>query len=137
MSENLYQQALKALALAAHGAGALDPAEAQALRDNPLCGDRVRVSLRLGDGRILTLGQETKGCLLCRASASLLGLRAPGHTRAEIAAAAEALRRLLQEDGETPEAWPEFSLFLPARSYPSRHGCVLLPLETLLAALPG
>ena len=139
MSDALYQQALKDLAQAAHGAGRLAIPDAEALRDNPLCGDRVRIEVTTTDGVITALAQETKGCLLCRASASLLGLRAPGRKPEDIAAAAQALRKLLQDGGEwradAPESWPELVVFLPVRAHPSRHGCVLLPIETLLQAL--
>lgn len=135
MSDSIYQQALKNLALAAHGAGRLTPHDGEALRDNPLCGDRVRMEITRSENLITALAQETKGCLLCRAAASLLGLRAPGKTAEEIAAAAQALRDLLQNSRPAPEAWPEFAVFLPVQAHPSRHGCVLLPMETLLQAL--
>jgi len=136
----IYQQALKDLAQAAHGAGRLAIHDGEALRDNPLCGDRVRIEIARSDGVITALAQETKGCLLCRASASLLGLRAPGRRPEEIATAAQSLRKLLADGGDgqqadAPEAWSELEIFLPVRAHPSRHGCVLLPIETLLAAL--
>ena len=138
MNDALYQQALKDLAQAAHGAGRLAFHDGEAMRDNPLCGDRVRIEIARNDGVITALAQETKGCLLCRASASVLGLRAAGSTSAEIATAAQALRNLLADAGDAqpaPDSWPELAVFLPVRAHRSRHGCVLLPIETLLAAL--
>lgn len=135
MSDAIYQQALKNLAQAAHGAGRLAPHDGEACRDNPLCGDRVRIEI-IRDGDLITaLAQETKGCLLCQASASLLGLRTPGLRSADIAAAMLALQQLLRQNAAPPADWPEFSIFLPVRTHPSRHGCVLLPMETLLQAL--
>jgi len=138
VNDAFYQQALKDLAQAAHGAGRLASHDGEALRDNPLCGDRVRIEIARSDGLITALAQETKGCLLCRAAASVLGLRAPGSSSEEIASAAQALRQLLADAADTPpgaDIWPELSLFLPVRAHRSRHGCVLLPIETLLAAL--
>jgi nitrogen fixation NifU-like protein len=135
VSDELYQQAIKELARAAHGAGRLDAADATALRDNPLCGDRVRVDVALREGRVRALAHETRGCLLCRASASILGLRAAGAMPGEIGAIAQALRGFLASQRETPPQWEELAVFAPARGYPSRHGCVLLPFEAFVAAM--
>ena len=135
MSEALYQQAIKDLARAAHGAGRLAAADGKALLDNPFCGDRVAVEIARRDGRIAAIAHETRGCLLCRAAASILGLRAVGHDAAGIAAAQAALRALLAGAGAAPSGWPEFAVFVPARAHSSRHGCVLLPFAALAVAL--
>jgi nitrogen fixation NifU-like protein len=135
MNGQLYEQAIKELARAAHGAGRLDAADGTALLDNPFCGDRVRVDVALRDGRIRALAHETKGCLLCRASASVLGLRAPGCTPGEIGAIRHALREFLEARRGAPPVWEELGVFAPAQAYPSRHGCVMLAFEAAQAAL--
>ena len=135
MSDAIYQQALKDLAQAAHGTAPLARHDGEAKRDTPLCGDRVKIQVALSAGRIEALAHETRGCLLCRASASTLGLRAPGRTADEIAIAARALRAMLATGDAPPADWPELALFLPVRGHSSRHGCVLLPFDTLLEAL--
>ena len=41
-----------------------------ARRDNPLCGDRVTIDVRLDDsGKIAEIAHQVRGCLLCQASA--------------------------------------------------------------------
>lgn len=137
MSEAIYQQALKDLAQAAHGARQLANHDGEAKRDTPLCGDRVKIEVARDGGRITALAQQTRGCLLCRASASALALRAPGLAPEEIESATRALRGMLTAGGAPPAAWPELAVFLPVRGHPSRHGCVLLPFDTLLEALAG
>lgn len=137
MSAALYQEALKVLAQAAHGAGRLEVADVRLRLDNPLCGDRIDLHLRCIDGRIVALSHETKGCLLCRASASMLGLRASGCTAEEIDRMSAVLDGLLAGGSTattTPE-WPEFGVFAPVAAHPSRHGCVTLPLRALTQAL--
>jgi nitrogen fixation NifU-like protein len=134
MSDDLYQQALLDLAKAAYGAGILPSSDGEALRDSPLCGDRVRMQVALEAGRIKTLAHDVKGCLLCRAAASLVGLHGTGLNAAE----AEALRGQVAATlagSEPPPGWPELVLFAPVRPHRNRHGCVLLPFETLAAAL--
>ena len=138
MSDNnsLYQDAIKQFAQDAHGHGQLAAASGAAKLDNPLCGDRVRMQVAVADGRIEAIAHETKGCLLCRAAASVIGLRAAGQDASGIGAVVEALEDLLKNGAPAPAVWPELSMFVPARAYPSRHGCVLLPFRALLAALP-
>ena len=131
----LYQDAIKQFAHADHGRGQLANATGEAKLDNPLCGDRVRLQVRVASGRMVGIAQETKGCLLCRAAASLIGSRAAGQDQAGIEAVVDVLESMLKNGTPTPVAWPELSMFEPARAYPSRHRCVLLPFQALLAAL--
>ena len=67
--QELYQQAIKELAAAGAGQGRLEAPDARALLDNPLCGDRVEIEVKLSAGRIAALAHSVKGCLLCRAAA--------------------------------------------------------------------
>ncbi len=52
--------------------GALDPADARAEGHNPLCGDRLTVTLCCDDERITDIRFEGKGCAISTASASLM-----------------------------------------------------------------
>lgn len=134
MSAALYHDALKGLAQAAHGAGRLDGASIAVRLDNPLCGDRIDMQVRLAGGRIAAIAYEVRGCLLCRAAASVVGLRAPQGDRAAVAAAQASLTALLAGSAATP-LWPELLAFGPLRAHPSRRACVCLPLEALGQAL--
>lgn len=134
MSADLYQQALVELAKAAHGAGTLAAPDGSALRDSPLCGDRVRMQVALDAGRIKALAHDVKGCLLCQAAASLVGLHGAG-LNAEEAKVLRGQVAATLAGSAPPPGWPELSLFEPVRPHRNRHGCVLLPFETLIAAL--
>lgn len=131
----LYQEAIKQFARADHGHGQLANATGEARLDNPLCGDRVRMQVRVASGRVAAIAHETRGCLLCRAAAALIGARATGQDQAGIEAVVDALDGMLKSGAPAPSAWPELSMFEPARAYPSRHRCVLLPFQALRAAL--
>lgn len=133
--EALYQAAIKDYARADHGHGRLDGAGATVRLDNPLCGDRISLQVRLEAGRIAAIGHETKGCLLCRAAASLLGQRAPGLDRQGVAAATAALEAILDQGHPPPADWPELGMFAPAQAHASRHKCVLLPFRALAQAI--
>ena len=135
MNVELYQQAIKDLARAGHGGGRLVAASASARLDNPLCGDRITLDVRLADGKIIAIGHDTRGCLLCRAAASWLAAEVPGSSPVQFAAAHRELLALLQGAATTPAIRTSLLLFSPVREHKSRHGCVLLPFETLRRAL--
>jgi len=136
-AEELYQQAIKTLAQEATGRGRLEPPAAHVRLENPLCGDRVDMYVRLEGGRVAALAHEVKGCLLCRAAAAAIGRRAPGARPEEIervaAHLAEALERGAATQGET--GWEELAAFAPVHGHRSRYGCVLLPFKALAAAV--
>jgi nitrogen fixation NifU-like protein len=134
-SNSLYQDAIKQFAQAAHGEGQLDDATGEAKLNNPLCGDRVSMQVALESGRIAAIAHQTRGCLLCRAAASLLGARAAGMDAATVAALADELDAMLKGAASVPYAWPELAMFAPAGAHASRHRCVLLPFRALLDAL--
>ncbi len=123
-------------ARAATGAGALADADASVTLDNPLCGDRVTMQARLSNGAVAAIAHRVRGCVLCQAAASVIGAHAPGATPADVAAARDAVRALLEDGVAVPEdAWPELSVFTPVAGHKNRHECVLLPFEALVGAL--
>jgi nitrogen fixation NifU-like protein len=128
---DLYQDRIVALAKAGTRAGRLDPADASLTRDNPLCGDRVTLDIRLDGKRISDIAHRVRGCLLCEAAASAIGAQAVGKTAAEIETAEKGLRALLETHRRDPGLWPDLEAFAPVHDYASRHTCVLLPFETL------
>ena len=136
MPDKLYQQAILNKAREAVGAGTMEDADARATVNNPVCGDRVTMEVRLSDGRIAAVAHKVRGCLLCEAAASVIGANAPGATPKQIAAARAAVTALLKDGTEIPaDGWAELSIFQPVTTHKSRHHCVLLPFEALSDAL--
>lgn len=67
--------------------GVLDPADIDYEASNPLCGDRLRLTLRLDDQRrIVAIGWDGEGCAISQASASMLGEAILGKTVEEVRA---------------------------------------------------
>jgi len=134
MNDQLYQDRIVALAKAKTGTGKLDAPTKSARRDNPLCGDRVTMDVKLdGQGRIVEIAHQVRGCLLCQASASALSAVAVGRDAAGIADIRhDAERALGREAGEPREP---FTAFAPVAAHKSRQECVLLPFEALKDAL--
>ena len=135
MIGELYQKELLRHAAAAVGHGRLEAPDGSATVDNPLCGDRITIDVALREGRVEQISHVVRACLLCQASASIIGARAGGETLARIGAIMEAVRRMLQEDAPLPDdLWADLSAFSPVAAHKSRHNCVLLPFEALIQA---
>jgi nitrogen fixation NifU-like protein len=132
MSGDLYDDAIMTLARAETGHGRLADADASVTLDNPLCGDRVVLDVKVDDGRVAAVGHEVKGCALCKAAASALAGTAPGRALEDAPATAERLRRMLREPEVGPPAgWDALAPFRAVHGHKSRYRCVLLPFEAL------
>ena len=67
--------------------GLLEPADAFAEGQNPLCGDEISVSVRLGAGDIIEeLGFDGRGCAISQAATSMLSDLIKGRTVEQVAA---------------------------------------------------
>ena len=137
MSDALYQERIVALAKSRTGAGRLAAPTGSARRDNPLCGDRVTMDVTTdGEGRILELAHQVRGCLLCQAAAAALAAAASGRDLAGIVRLHGGINKVIGRpaDGQTEDI-EAFSAFAPVREHKSRHDCVNLPFDALEAAL--
>jgi len=67
--------------------GTLDPHDYTYEDDNPLCGDRIRIDVRLGaDNRVSEAAFSGQGCAISQASADLLAEAVVGKSLDEIKA---------------------------------------------------
>ena len=70
-------------------AGELADADGEATKSNPVCGDRMRVMIKVDDGRITDVRWQTRGCPPAIATSSVASEMVQGWTLAEV----EALTR--------------------------------------------
>ena len=101
--------------------GELETANAVAEDVNPLCGDRVRVMLRVDDGRVRAARFLGDSCAICTASSDVLAEMVEGRRREDALAITT----------------PHVLEVLSADIRPTRMRCVTLPLSVLAAALRG
>jgi nitrogen fixation NifU-like protein len=99
--------------------GELPDATAQAEDVNPLCGDRVRMAVRLHDGTVDAIRFTGDSCAICTASADVTAELAAGRLAADAS-------RLSAED---------VLAVLQADIRPTRMRCVTLPVSVLQKAL--
>jgi len=134
MNQDIYKDAIVALAKAKTGAERLDNPDASVTVDNPLCGDRVTLDIKVTDGVISDIGHRVRGCMLCEAAAAMIGQHAHGVATADVGAARIGLQAVLS--GDTPTtSWAPVDDFAAVGGFKSRHECVLLPFEALEKAV--
>ena len=87
MDESIYREQIIDLYENPLNFGELDPADWSYEEDNPLCGDVVRIDVKLGeDGRVADVAWSGDGCAISQASASLLTDEIKGMTLEEVRA---------------------------------------------------
>jgi nitrogen fixation NifU-like protein len=106
--------------------------------DNPLCGDRLTLFLKLDGERIADIAFQGSGCAISVASASMLTERLKGATIAEAEALFETMHAVLtgtprpDTDGTDLGSLAALS---GVRRYPMRIKCATLSWHALKAAL--
>ncbi len=105
---------------------------------NPLCGDTVRVYLRIEDGRIEEISFQGTGCAISTASASLMTEAVKGKTVEEAERLFEGFHDLLTGIAdEQGLALGKLAVFAGVREFPVRVKCATLAWHTLKAAMEG
>jgi nitrogen fixation protein NifU and related proteins len=116
--------------------GTLAGNPARADGHNPLCGDRLTVTVRLDGERIDDIRFEGKGCAISTASASLMTEAVKGKDRAAVHTLFEQVHDLLtREDAPAPAQLGKLAALSGVREFPARVKCASLCWHTLNAAL--
>jgi nitrogen fixation protein NifU and related proteins len=116
--------------------GRLDPADARADGHNPLCGDRLTVSLRMAGDRIDDVRFEGKGCAISTASASLMTEAVKGKDRSAVGELFAKVHDVLtRQDAIAGPELGKLAALSGVREFPVRVKCASLCWHTLNAAL--
>ena len=115
---------------------ALEDASHTADGHNPLCGDRLRLYLKVEDGIIRDVAFEGAGCAISKASASMMTDAIKGRTVAEADALFERFHRMVTTPLDCPvEDMGKLSSLAGVREFPVRVKCASLAWHTLKAAM--
>jgi NifU-like protein involved in Fe-S cluster formation len=135
MNAPLYTTEILRLAASLKGPAPLDREDGRAELRSPTCGSRVTTAVALDDeGRVAALSQSVHACAFGQASSALVEQGAMGLDQEQVASALAALEQWLGGSESAP-CWPGIAALAPARSRKSRHGAILLPFRTLVAAM--
>ena len=107
----------------------------KAVQKNSICGDKMEISLKVKENKIIDFGYQCKSCIYCQASVSLL-------SSSSINKPVESIKGLLNtienffEDNLTniPKEWKVFKKIFDKKNI-SRKDCLLLPFKTVSKAL--
>ncbi|MCL6542376.1 MAG: SUF system NifU family Fe-S cluster assembly protein [Roseiflexus sp.] len=103
--------------------GRIDHPDVSAEEYNPLCGDRVRIDLRIENGVITDARFDGRGCAISQASASML-------TEEIVGMPVEQAKQFSKDQMLA-------LIGIPLNHNPVRIKCALLPLKTLKVGLYG
>ncbi|MCQ8277700.1 SUF system NifU family Fe-S cluster assembly protein [Acetobacteraceae bacterium KSS8] len=140
-AEALYRALVVGRARTPVFAGAVEGADGAGEGANPLCGDRVAVSLRRdAEGRVAEIRHESDGCAICVAAADLMAETVSGLDAVAIGALRSGFEAMLR-DGAAATSAPQrdrlglLNAFADLHEYKSRRKCATLPWSALSAAL--
>ena len=107
----------------------------KAVQKNSICGDKMEITLKVKENKIIDFGYQCKSCIYCQASVSLL-------SSSSINKPVESIKSLLNEiesffeDNLTniPKEWKIFKQIFDKKNI-SRKDCLLLPFKAVSKAL--
>ncbi len=103
---------------------------------NPLCGDQLKVWLKLEGDRIADVAFQGSGCAISKASASLMTTVVKGKTVAEAERMFHSFHRMVTGAGGPADDLPaKLAVFAGVREFPARVKCASLAWHALSNAL--
>ncbi|MCS7188950.1 MAG: SUF system NifU family Fe-S cluster assembly protein [Bacteroidia bacterium] len=108
---------------------------------NPLCGDRIFITLRVQESRIQDIKFEGESCAICKASSSIMTTLVKGAPLEEVDKLFLAFHELLTQEavchihGLPAASQEKLRIFATVRHFPIRVKCATLPWHTLKAVL--
>lgn len=117
---------------------ALESANHKAEGFNPLCGDRLKLYLKVKNGVIEDIAFEGSGCAISKASASLMTVSVKGKTEEEVKALFEKVHEMLSgppDEKVDAEKLGRLGALAGVREFPARVKCAALAWHTLKSGL--
>ena len=134
--DTLYQDKLLLLAKKARASTPLSQPGLTATLNNPVCGDRVTLTVSVSGTVITGVYVAVKGCALCEAGAGLLASIAPEKTCDElISVGTQMADWLTQPTLDAPIQDAE--ALHPVKAIKNRHKCVLLAFSAVSHLAPA
>lgn len=118
------------------GSKPLDRIDLSREGQNPVCGDKIELSLKMAGDNVEDIEVHCKGCAISVASASMLAELLPGKSKAEVLKLAEAFKQMMH--GHPPPAdldMGDLDALEGVKQFPVRIKCALLAWMTMIDAL--
>ena len=135
MVDDLYQEIIIDHSKRPRNCHAMEDANRRAEGYNPLCGDKLKLFLKMEGDVVRDLSFVGAGCAISTASASLMTESLKGKSREEALKLLEKFHELLTTDTPAGKELGKLVVFGGVREYPARVKCATLAWHTLRSAL--
>jgi nitrogen fixation NifU-like protein len=135
MVHDLYQETILDHSKRPRNCHPMLDATRQAEGYNPLCGDKLKLYLKMEGDFVKDVSFVGSGCAISTASASLMSESLKGKTREEALELLDKFHELLTTDTEVSKDLGKLVVFCGVREYPARVKCATLAWHTLKSAL--
>ena len=117
--------------------GQLDQPDVATRGHNPLCGDEVLLSLKLGDDVVREIAFSGRGCSISQASASMMTESVKGADLATVEALGTEFKEMMAGSGSAERLGEHEDLqaLQGVKKFPVRVKCALLPWTALAEAI--
>jgi nitrogen fixation NifU-like protein len=133
---DLYQEVILDHSKSPRNFHKLTDANREAEGRNPLCGDQVKVYMKVDGDVVKDVSFEGSGCAICKASSSMMTLELKGKSKAEAERIFKGFHDLITT-GETKEDLGKLAVFGGVNKFPARVKCAMLPWHAAAATLEG
>src|SRR5947209_3386743 len=135
MVHDLYQETILDHSKRPRNCHTMDDANRQAGGFNPLCGDKLKLFLKMEGDVVKDVSFVGAGCAISTSSASLMTESVKGKTREDALKLLEKFHDLLTTDVSVSNDLGKLVVFCGVRDYPARVKCATLAWHTLKNAL--
>lgn len=133
---SIYQDKILSLAAENKKSTAIEDFNRSYEMKNPMCGDEVKIRIKLLNNQIDNISAIVRGCALCEASA---GLTVKLFKKSEIPNSnfiEDFLNWLEYKNQNLSNSLPkEINIFTPIRDIKNRHKCITMPFEATIKSI--
>jgi nitrogen fixation NifU-like protein len=133
---DLYQEIILDHYKKPRNAGRLEEPSCSASGDNPLCGDKISITVKKTGDKVEDIRWKGAGCAISTASASLMSEAIKGKSTPDIDALFHKFHAMVTGTGPS-EGLDKLEVFSGVSEFPVRVKCASLAWHTLMAALEG
>ena len=135
MVDDLYQETILDHSKRPRNCRLMPDASRKAEGYNPLCGDKLKLFLKMDGETVKDVSFVGSGCAISTASASLMTESLKGKSREEALKLLDKFHELLTTDAAVNKELGKLVVFCGVREYPARVKCATLAWHTLKSAL--
>jgi nitrogen fixation NifU-like protein len=135
MVDDLYQETILDHSKRPRNCHPMNDANREAEGYNPLCGDKLKLFLKVENDIVKDVSFVGSGCAISTASASLMTESLKGKTREQALKLLDRFHDLLTTDTPVTKELGKLVVFCGVRDYPARVKCATLAWHTLKTAL--